>query len=239
MRQVNKFLLCLTIVFCSSLSYALTVEEIFARVRVNIQDQALSRDVLGLSNETLLRYANDGQRETNILAWLLEGKTTVYLTSGTQEYALPVDFLTTDRVIYNNIRIAQTSLNQLDTDLPGWLASVGSTPQKYYVYPATTSFIGFVPKPSSTTTSVAVYVYYVKQPIELTSLSDVPWNGWKSLYAYHTSLVYYVTYRAFEAIGNNTVADKYYQEWSSSILNMRHGIYSMPDFNPGFQGQRK
>jgi hypothetical protein len=84
-----------------------------------------------------------------------------------------------------------------------------------------------------------VYVYYIKQPNEITSTSNTPWNGWGNLTPYHSALVYYISYRAYRVLEEDTLSAAYYQEWAAMIELMRHGIYTMPDFNPGFQGQRK
>jgi hypothetical protein len=234
-KIIFAFILSLSVVLPS---YGMTVSEILDRVRVNVKDQSSVTSRQQFSDATLINFANDGQREANILAWLLQDKITLTLVSGTQEYALPNDFISTNRVLHNNVKLAQTSLDQLDTETVGWLASTGATPQKYYLYKTTSTLIGLVPKPSSPTVT-SLIVYYIKQPIEITATSDTPGNGWSSLTPYHSALVYYITYRAFRVLEEDELAKAFYQEWASSIEMMRHGIYSMPDFNPGFIGQRK
>lgn len=220
-------------------SHALTASEIISRARVNVKDQSSVNNRQQFTDATMLGFLNDGQREANILAWLLQDIYTLQLSSGTREYPLPNDFLSTDRVLHNDRKLEQTSLNQLDANSPGWLAATGTTPQKYYLYRTTNTVIGFSPKPYGIFTSTNVVIYYIKQPIELTSLSQTPWNGWQSLTPYHTALVYYVTYRASKVLEEMDMADKFYSEWATSIDAMRKGVYTMPDFNPGFTGQRK
>lgn len=221
-------------------SLALTASEILARARVNIKDQSTTvNNRQQFSDALLLGFLNDGQREANNYAWLLQDIYRFDLSSGTREYSLPSDFLSTDRVLYNNIKLTQTSLNELDAQNLGWLNATGTTPQKYYLYRTTNTLMGFHPKPYGVFTSTTVTVYYIKQPIELTSVSQTPWNGWNVLSPYHTALVYYVSYRAFKVLEQTDLANMYYQEWALAIDTMRKGVYTMPDFNPPFIGQRK
>lgn len=238
MRKI-KMILAMGLLFTIvSPSHGMTASEILDRVRVNIADQSTAGNRQQFTDATLLAYLNDGQREANILAWLLQDRINLTLVSGTTEYALPADFLSTDRVLFNGQKLTQTSLNELDSTSPGWSTSTGATPQKYYLYRTTVTVMGFVPAPRSPTITT-VTMYYIKQPAELTSTSQTPWNGWASLTPYHTALVYYVSYRAYKAIDENENASAYYQEWSAAIEIIRKGTTSMPDFNPGFVGQRK
>ena len=239
MKRRFKLLITFGLLFYAvSPSYSMTTAEILARVRVNIKDQSTIYNRQRFTDATLINFLNDGQREGNILAWLLQDRITLPIVSGTQEYNLPADFLATDRVLFNNVKLDQTSLSKLDTDTVGWAAATGAVPQKYYLYRATSTILGLVPKPLNPTI-LTLTVYYIKQPLEITSTSQTPWNGWNSLTPYHSALIYYVTYRAFRVMEEPTLADPYYQEWANSIEMMRKGVYTMPDFNPGFSGQRK
>lgn len=238
MRKI-KIILAMGLLFTIvSPSHGMTAAEILTRVRINIADQATAGNRQSFSDADLLAYMNDGQREANILAWLLQDRINLTLVSGTTEYALPADFLSTDRVLFNGAKLTQTSLNELDANTPAWTTTSGATPQKYYLYRTTTTVLGFYPAPRSPTYT-NITVYYVKQPAELTSTSQTPWNGWSSLTPYHTALVYYVTYRANKALNKETEATSFYQEWAAAIEIMRKGTTSMPDFNPGYVGQRK
>ena len=238
MKSRLKHYFVILVFLLASPSYGMTVAEILSRVRVNLKDQSVATDRQQFNDTSLIQYLNDGQREANVLAWLLQDIYTITLVSGTREYNLPADFLSTSRVLHNNLKLEQTSLDQLDADSKGWLAATGTTPQKYYLYRATYTLIGFYPRPLSPTVT-SVLVYYIKQPQEITLTSETPWNGWYSLTPYHSALVYYITYRAFRALEENDIANSYYQEWATSIEIMRKGVYTMPDFNPGFTGQRK
>jgi len=238
MKSRLKHYFVILVFLLASPSYGMTVAEILSRVRVNLKDQSVATDRQQFNDTSLIQYLNDGQREANVLAWLLQDIYTITLVSGTREYNLPADFLSTSRVLHNNLKLEQTSLDQLDADSKGWLAATGATPQKYYLYRSTYTLMGFHPKPTSPTVT-SVVVYYIKQPVEITATTETPWNGWNTLTPYHSALVYYVTYRAFRALEENDLANMYYQEWATSIEMMRKGIYSMPDFNPGFTGKRE
>ena len=238
MRKLKLILFLGLLSTVVSPSHGMTAAEILDRVRVNIADQSTAGNRQQFTDAALLAYLNDGQREANILGWLLQDRINLTLVSGTTEYALPADFLSTDRVLFNNQKLIQTSLSELDAGSPAWGSSSGPTPQKYYLYRTTTTVIGFVPAPRSPTITT-IRLFYIKQPIELTSTSETPWNGWNSLTPYHTALTYYVTYRCYKAMQEETSATTYFQEWANSIEIMRKGTTNMPDFTPGFIGQRK
>lgn len=217
--------------------FCLTAADIMSRARVMMRDNASDTTRQRFSDSQLLEWVNDGQREANSFAWVMQSSYTFTLTGGTTEYFLPSDFQATWRVTYKNRKIDQTSLNQLDAESVQWMNAKGEV-QKYYVYLASTPVIGFQPAPVSTSTGTAV-VYYLQQPAELTSTSQSPWNGWSQLVPYQSSLAYYVAYRGLWTIGDIDQANRYLEEWNQWVTVMKRGIMQAPDFNPGLQGRRE
>lgn len=237
--SIKRFLLLASFFLAfAAPSHALSVSDIITRVRLNVKDQATAvNNRQQFSDSQILSFINDGQREANILCWIQQSRVTFNLSAGIREYNLPSDFIATTRVIFNNIKIPQTSLNELDSGSLGWQTSTNLTPTSYYIYRSTTMTIGFVPLPSSTTVA-AVSVDYLQQPSELTLTSQTPWNGYNNFYPYQTALVYYASYRCYRVLEED-LADKYYAEWTNELGVIQKNSTYMPDYNPGFIGQRK
>lgn len=217
-------------------SYALTASEIISQARILLNDSSSDTGRQRFSDTQLLQFLNDGQREANVFSWVLRSSYTLTLTGGTTEYALPTDFLTTWRATLNGSKLDQTSFNQLDAESTGWQVARALRPTKYYVYLASTSVIGFFPAPTTSTGTVAVY--YIQQPLEITSLSSSPWNGWLILSPYHSGLIYYVAYRGYMTLLNDKVAMTYFNEWTLYVNSLKEATLKMPDFNPGMAGRR-
>lgn len=218
-------------------AHALTAANIIDRSRTYMRDVSNDSARQRYSDQQLLDFINDGQREANGFAWLMKSSITFQLQGGTTEYSLPSDFMATWRVELQLRRLEQTSMNQEDANSIGWRSSRGP-PQRYYLYTSTSPWIGFVPAPTITSTGT-VTIYYIQQTQDMTSTSQTPFSGWVQLTPYHSALAYYVAYRALWTIGDTDLAERYYAEWAAWIEVMRTGMAKMPDFNPGLQGRRE
>lgn len=216
--------------------HALTGAEVISRARIYMRDTSSDASRQRFSDSQLLGFLNDGQREANSYAWLLKSSYTFTLSGGTTEYAMPSDFMATWRVEYARKKLDQTSINELDAMSIAWKTASG-TPQRYYLYTASTTVMGFQPAPTVLTTST-VTVYYIQRSQDLTSASQTPFNGWDQLQSYHSALAYYIAYRGLFTVGDTTLAGTYLQEWSAFIEMMRTGMIKMPDYNPGAAGRR-
>lgn len=215
---------------------ALTGAEVISRARTYLRDTSSDASRQRFSDSDLLGFLNDGQREANSYAWLMKSSYTFTLSGGTTEYAMPSDFMATWRVEYSRKKLDQTSINELDAMSITWKSASG-TPQRYYLYTATTTLMGFQPAPTTLTTAT-VTVYYIQRTQDLTSSSQTPFNAWTQMQPYHSALSYYIAYRGLWLVGDTNLADRYYQEWSAFIEMMRTGMIKMPDYNPGAAGRR-
>lgn len=236
-NSIAKFLIGILVIgWTAAPSYALTAAQVISKARTYLRDTSSDSTRQRFSDSDLLGFLNDGQREANSYAWLLKSSYTFTLSGGTTEYAMPADLMATWRVEYNNRKIDQTSLNELDANSIGWKTASG-IPQRYYLYTATTTVMGFQPAPTVLTTAT-VNVYYLQRTTELSSTSATPFNGWNQLQSYHSALAYYIAYRGLWVVGDTTLATQYFQEWTGWIEIMRTGMIKMPDYNPGAAGRR-
>lgn len=223
---------------------SLSASDILARARVYLRDQSTSANRQQFPDATLLQFLSDGQREANAQNWLLTSSTTLTLTLGTTAYALPSDFIATVRVWLQPSgsssyqKLDQTTFEQMDAQSVGWIGSKG-TPSRYYLDRSTTTTqIAFWPAPSVTGSTGPVIVYYIPQTQDVTATTAYPFNGQPQLQPYASALSYYVTYRGYMALEETELANLYLQYWINFLQIMRQGVTKMPDFNPGFVGNR-
>jgi hypothetical protein len=82
-----------------------------------------------------------------------------------------------------------------------------------------------------------VIVYYVQQPTDITSTSQIPFNGNFIYQPYVSALAYYVAGRGFQTVEEMDLSANYFQLWYGFLQLMHQGMAKTPDFNPGFVGQ--
>ena len=234
--KLRFFVLIAVCALSSPKLHALTAQQIDNEVRLYLKDNATNTTRQQFTDTTILNFINDGQREANAIGWLLQSSYTFTLVGGTTYYNLPSDFMAPQRVLFNNVKLDATSLNQLDASAAGWVSSNGQ-PINYYIYSANPSQMGFYPVPTTTSTGTVI-LFYIQQPVELTSLTQTPFNGWPILTPYHSALIYYVTYRCYLTLEEQELGTPYYNEWINFLTFMKTGVMKQPDFNPGFQGRR-
>jgi hypothetical protein len=243
-RVLHGIVLLLVLIPGISRGTTLTASDVLTRARVYLRDQSTSANRQQFPDATLLQFLSDGQREANAQNWLIQSSTTFSLVQGTTEYVMPNDFMATSRVWFfppsgsSYIKLDQTSMDQLDAQSAGWTAATGP-PTRYYLDRSSQSiYLGFFPSPSVTNSTGPVIVYYIQQPTDVTSTSQIPFNGNLILQPYVSALSYYVTYRGFQTVEETDLAKEYLQYWINFLGLMRQGIYKTPDYNPGFVGQR-
>jgi hypothetical protein len=220
----------------------LAASDVLNRARVYLRDQSTAPNRQQFPDSVLLQWLSDGQREANAQNWLLQSSVTFNLTLNTTEYVMPSDFMATLRVWYappgqSFIKLDQTSMDQLDAQTAGW-TGVSGTATKYYLDRSTASiYLGFFPAPSVAGSTGPVIAYYVQQPLDCTSTSQIPFNGNLILQPYVSALAYYIAYRGFQTVEETDLANAYLQYWINFLGMMRQGTTKTPDFNPGFVGQ--
>lgn len=119
----------------------------------------------------------------------------ISLTTSTNEYSAPADFLTFDAqtpyLIESGdttpIPVQVTTASLLDKTYPGWQDTTQTGRPTRLV--ARNGTFTMVPKPDA---SYTLYVPYIVEPTELTDLSDVPFNGELRLNRFAPALAYAV-----------------------------------------------
>lgn len=219
-------------------SWGLQAGDITARARVYLKDQATAANRQQFPETTLLQFVSDGQREANAFAWLMQSSTTVTLVGGTTEYAMPTDFVFPARVTFNGQKITQTSYDAQDSNSLGWQSVNGGVVQQYYINNyLPTPQMGFIPAPTVASTGTVI-IQYVQQTQDITSDSQIPFNGWVTMTPYHEALVDYTVCRCWQVLEEIELAQPFCDRWNTFIGAMRSGQNKMPDFNPGAAGRR-
>lgn len=221
---------------------ALLASDVISRARAFLKDQSTVANRQYFSDATLLQFLNDGQREANAVNWVLNSSYTFNLVAGTTEYPLPADYIYPMRVWFQPIngtygKIAATSFEQLDANNGNWTSASGQ-PNAYFIdRDSQTVYMGFYPAPATSSTGTVI-VYYVQNMPDLTSTSQVPFNGWSNLQPYVSMLAYYIAYRGYLTFEESELSKPYLDYWTQMLMIMRQGVSRQPDFNPPAAGNR-
>jgi len=232
-------LLGLFLLFAPALSSALTLSQLRTEVRKAIDDQSTSRPAW--TNSQLNDYLNEAQREVTNAMWLVEDTTQYVLSPRTTYYLLPNDVLAVLNVDFrakdkSYLKLEETNLKTLRTDNPDWRNQRGS-PTEYYVDNATgtdqllITYIG-IPTEASTGT---VILRYAALPDDMSSDSDVPFDGRRELYTFHMSLVYHVAMRISVVRKRFEEATFYGQMFTNSINMISQKAGARPNYTPSFR----
>lgn len=144
-----------------------------------------------------------------------QGQNTFNSVSGTQEYALPSDFIRLDYIAFDNNNLYKTTLQDIKTF---HATTQSSTPNQYYIYG---SNIGLQPIPLS---AGSVYMLYRKRLPTLTAIQDdlLPED-------FDDAIVKYAAYLAWSSPrGNEAVAASKRQDYELVMNTLRAG-YQLQD----------
>lgn len=170
------------------------------------------------------------------LTWPLSSTYTITTSCAVYEYTLPNNYLAAYRVLHSSRPLEEVSINGLDANLSDWTLNTG-TPNKYYTRRTTNTVIGIRPTPLASSTGTLT-VYYYLRPNDLVNSTDIPFNGFRDLYAYHYILSFYGAYRGWLVLGDIQIANLYYNEYIQGVSMMKSAIGLGPNFNPSIRGDR-
>ena len=195
-RKVS--ILCLFL-FLSSNVYGRSYSDLISQIRINLNDTGPSASEYFYTDIDIVRAINIVEDEIVGYTLCIEGRFSTTTIAGQGEYSLPTDILgIPTRVSYYNTaststfrRLEYFSIAGLDTILLSWEAITDGLPKKYYLRG---NKIGLYPAPSatfSTTTWNTLQVDYIVNPTDVstTTLSNIPFNGFKQLYAFHGLII--------------------------------------------------
>ena len=241
MALTKRFLLLASFLLAGCLSHALTLSDIQTAVRRNMRDTATDSTLQRYSDAILLDYINEEQKQLVNLTWCVEASTSYVLVAGTVYYDLPTDWLAISYVTFtdtsnNVVWLEEWSERKMYQQDASFEANSTGEPVKYFTRSPTTTApqIAYVPIPTSASTGT-VTVAYISQATDLASASDVPFNGFTSLYPYHYSIVHGVTARLKAVEGLTDEAKYYSDQLGIYVATMKEKYKNRPNYSPSLQ----
>lgn len=169
------------------------VSEIAKRVKRQFGDEAGAQ----ITDDDIIRWVNDAQREIAINNELLQVKATADITSGTREYSLPQDILKLHSIKYNGLTLQGLTIQEADSlvsthDDPSVMPS--GTCTNFWVWART---ITLYPTPDANIAS-GLTLYYIRVPREVATTAEEP----ELPIQYHNKIVDYCIAQAYELDDN-------------------------------------
>ncbi len=161
----------------------MNVNEIATRVKRQFGDEAS----IQITNDDVIRWVNDGQRELAIQNDLLQTAATAAIVAGQDQYFLPPDILTLRSVRVAGRRIEPISFEQA---APNFTGEARGVPCQFSNW---ANRIDLYPTPNYSDAN-DLQLYYTRIPVAVVSLADVP----EIPVQYHGRLVDYCLQQAYE-----------------------------------------
>lgn len=240
-------LLGLICFFAASNANALSVAQLKTEVRRHVKDNPSDSSRRKYSDDFLLSFINEAQRQIINETWLSQKATSYDLLANTTYYNLPTDVLAIAEAIYyrrGNLtpqQLDEISLRALYDQNPNWdRQTAGNAPNQYVVTQATNSTasstaslrISFIPIPSASSTGT-VTLWYFNQVDDLIADTDVPFNGKPNTLPYHIAIAYHAVARIHLLDGMPDAAVLYFNLYNNVIAALNARINSSPNYNPG------
>jgi hypothetical protein len=207
--------------------WSLTLSEIQTAIRRNIRDTATDSSLYRHSDAELLSYINAGQREVAERTWCVEQGSNFDIDSGDNTYDLSTTLIhlahayIIEDATQNTYELEYKSRNKMFEDNSAWNVDTG-TPTAYWIRTdsnvGTRTQIVLSPVPNTYNFNLGVHYYY--RPSDLSSSSDIPFDGALHLYPYHDVLVYYGTKMVLMSEGNQPMADWYGNLYEARVDGM-------------------
>ncbi len=233
---MKRFGFVILLLSASSL-FALDREDIRTEIRLRIKDSDSTRR--RYTDDHLNRLINQEQRDVVSLTGILRSNTEIVLSTGTTYYSLPSTLISIERITLDYKDFPEATLRGLDADFGGgaWQLTSGK-PQKYFQDPSRPGSIGVYPWPQAILSTGTLRLIYLANADDMDDDADVPFNGSLRYLTYHDLLVYGPSYKIFLIEGEAEKAVEY-RGYYESRINLLLNKDQMPNFAPGFSGQRK
>lgn len=244
--RILKTLLIATLLALPVCAKALTLSEIETQIRRATHDTSSDSTLQTYTDTVLDAYINDAQREIVNLTWCVQKSTSYALTALTTYYALPSDFIAfvPGKVLFEDnggqqYQLQEYSEAKIYQTEPDFENTSSGPPSHYFLrYPGDTSDdleIAYLPVPTATSTGTVTAWYYY-QPADLSSDSDVPFEGVSTLVPYHWGIVAHVIARIKALEQKTDQATFYLQEFQRIVTTMADRLGRAPNRSPSAQG---
>lgn len=194
------------------------INDILTRVKRQFGDES----GVQLGDADIIRWINDAQRDIAMKHDLLQTKATSSIVAAQADYTVPADLLNLFGVRYDNRRLVEYSIQEVDLDgLAATNATASDTPNSYSFF---ADLLTLYPTPAVALTN-GLTILYLRQPTEVVTVSDpltLPER-------YHNSIVQYCLQMAYELDENWQAAQVKNQEFNSDMGSLRGKLEAMPE----------
>lgn len=230
-------LLLSALLFINGWVDAATLRDLIQHTRRLLGDTPYYNSVPKVTDQKIISFLNEGQHFAAVYSWAFMQRVEFSLTAGTTEYALPADYQAIRRVTLSNAILAERTLDALDGEGSKWIEAAGQ-PQYYYTWTTTFTVIGFNPAPNLSTYG-NVQVDYISQIRDMSSYTDLPFNGIAEFFPLHESLAKFAAYRFYLLLGNLELAKIHAGDFAADVKKMAEIMVSRPNYRPGFEPSRQ
>jgi hypothetical protein len=214
----------LLLAFVPSVAWSLSLADLETNIRRNVRDVSSTQQ--RYSDTIIDALINEAQRAVINDTWAVNSYTSITLVSGSTYYTLPATTIKVWRVTLDGANLPELDLKQLDADSGNGVWSSTGTATAYFLDPSSTTVIGLQPYPNSS--GGALKVFFHKLPVDLSSDSDIPFDGDIRLYAYHDLLVYHVSFRLLVIEDKLQEAQAYQALYGAGIQTMALNVGRKP-----------
>lgn len=223
--------------FLPSVGYSLTLGDIEDQVRRIIRDPDDGTIAPAYSDSIITGIVNEGQRDVFNRTNLTENSTSYTLTAGTSYYNLPTDYVRPTLITFRDaqgitIKLDGSSRERIYQKQATWERDSTGPPSEYWTRISTgggtAMQISYVPVPTNASTGT-VTLFYDSQPTDLSSASDIPFNGLRHLYPHHQVLIFYTAYRIKAIKGLTGEAELYRGLYDMELNSIKESLGQAPD----------
>ena len=187
-----------------------------ARTRINETSTTFHTEA------NLIAYADEGQkyavRETKCLEDI---DTATVIVSGTQNYAIPTDYIAIRRIIFDGKKLFKIDFEEIDeAELDE--ADLTGTPTEYYIW---NDYIYLLPIPGSSDVGKTLKIFYYKSPVTIDASTDTL----ETKEVYDDAIICYMTYLALvkdseSDLSNLDKADYMMSECNAKLMSIKNQI---------------
>jgi len=232
----------------SGTAQALSLSDLISKTRVQIRDTSTDTTLQRYSDSYITNLINEGQRDAVNQSWCLDATTNYVLIANQKFYQLPSNLIAIkfarfiDNTSTSTYILEEKNERSFRQNNPDWEKQTGK-PVQYFTrsstFTNTTLELAVYPIPHATSDLGNMIVDYVVTADDLSSASDIPFNGQNYLLPYNDLLSDYVTAQIKVVEGRTDEATLYRNLYAAGLAVLNSKWNSKPNWTPSFGGAVK
>jgi len=233
----KKLALIFLLIFSAYPVFSTNLAGILEDIRIQIADNSPDIANRERGDDVLIRRINYIQDEIASETRCCVGRISTGTVAGQREYRYPADIVSPIRLSYFIFWSTPPAYKTLDcvglsflyNDSLNWENGVSGLPSEYY---DRGDCFGLKPTPALLySTTYAIQIDYYCRPVELSTSTDIPFNGNRLLVSYHKLLVTGVVAMCLSEDGETVAAAGKYTEYDRGKKQMYNDIRVREDNN--------